>query len=317
MTPRVSIVIPTIRRAAGALAAARSALAQECDARFEIVLVDNDPAGGALEQLHHFADRANRHVTIVHEPRPGVASARNAGVRAAKGRFIAFLDDDEVAPDRWLAELLRVQSETKADVVFGPVSPRFAEPPRRHADFFHEAFSRDPHHAEGLIKVFYGCGSSLIRRTSLPSADPFPSGCNETGGEDAHLFHAMKGKGAKFAWAPSAYVWETPEPSRITLVYTLRRAFALGQRSARTAWADKRGRLAAIPASMISGLVQSLVYGAASLGGFLARTKSRAFAYRNFAEGLGKLLWFPGIKLRFYGAATLPKAERRELLATP
>jgi succinoglycan biosynthesis protein ExoM len=312
MTPRVSIVIPTIRRVAGALAA-RSALAQECDAQFEIVLVDNDPAGGALEQLHHFADRANRHVVIVHEPRPGVANARNAGVRASRGRFIAFLDDDEVAPDRWLAELLRVQSETKADVVFGPVSPRFAEPPRRHVDFFHDVFSRDPHHAEGLIKVFYGCGCSLIRRTALPSAEPFHAECNETGGEDAQLFHAMKGKGAKFAWAPSAYVWETPEPSRVTLAYTLKRAFALGQRPARTAWADKRKRFTTIPASMISGAFQSIVYAAASSGCFMARSKSRAYAYRSFAAGLGKLLWFPGIKLRFYGAAILPKAERREL----
>lgn len=312
MTVRVSIVIPTIRRVDGALAAARSALAQQCDADFEIVLVDNDPAGGALDQLYVFAGRANRHVAIVHEPRPGVANARNAGVRAAKGRFIAFLDDDEIAPVRWLSELLRVQSETKADAVFGPVSPRFAEPPRRHHDFFEHVFARDPHHAEGLIRSFYGCGCSLVRRSVLPSPMPFPAERNETGGEDLMMFEALQASGAKFAWAPSAYVWEEPDAARVTLAYALRKSFVRGQGAARKAWTARRNRLAVIPSSMAGGLAQSLFWGAASLGGFCLRTRSRAHAYRNFAEGLGKFLWFPSLRVRFYGAALLPKGERRQ-----
>lgn len=310
MTPRISIVIPTFRRPDRAVEAARSALAQECDAAFEIVLVDNDPAGAALPKLHAVADRARRHVTVVHEPRAGVANARNAGLRAARGVFIAFLDDDEIASERWLAELVRVQADTKADAVFGPVSTRLSTIPRRHVDFFHDFFARDPHHAEGLIKTFYGCGSSLVRRDALPSAEPFHVDRNETGGEDDLLFRAMQAKGARFAWAPSAYVWETPDPSCITLGYTLKRAFANGQGPAVRAWTGKRRRLGAVLYSMIVGLAQTLVLGPVALASFLARTERRAFAYRRFVEGLGRLFWFPVIRLRFYGAARLPKAER-------
>ena len=58
---------------------------------------------------------------------------------------------------------------------------------------------------------------------------------------------------------------------------------------------------------MSVGLAQTAVYGAAAFGSFLGKTPRRAFAYRKCVEGLGKLLWFPIIKPRFYGAAILPK----------
>jgi hypothetical protein len=60
---------------------------------------------------------------------------------------------------------------------------------------------------------------------------------------------------------------------------------------------------------MAVGAAQTIVYGAAAFGSYVARTRRRAFAYRKFVEGVGKLMWFPVIKPRFYGAAKLPKAK--------
>src|SRR6185436_1249486 len=204
MNPTVSIVIPTFRRPTAALEAVRSALAQDVPVFFEIVVVDSDPAGSALPDLHRLAAAASHPVTLVHEPRAGVANARNAGLAAAKGEFIAFLDDDEVAQDRWLAELLRVQAETNADVVFGPVNTRLVYRPDSHRDYFEDFFSRDPDHREGLIHAYYGCGCSLIRRAALPSAQPFSATRNEIGGEDDLLFQSMHVRGRSFAFAPTA-----------------------------------------------------------------------------------------------------------------
>ena len=305
MTPAVSIIIPTFRRPQRAVEAARSALAQTAG-DFEIILVDNDPEGAALAPLRALADPR---ITVIHEPRAGVANARNAGLRAARADLIAFLDDDEIAPQGWLSELLRVQSACKADVVFGPVRTRLASPPRDHDAYFNAFFARDPGHAEGIINVFYGCGCSLIRRSALPSPQPFSPERNEIGGEDDLLFQGLEAEGAVFAWAPNAWVWETPEPSRVTLTYTLRRAFAYGQGPATKAWTGPKRDFTAIAFWMTVGLAQSVVYGAAALGSFLAKTNRRAFAYRKCVEGLGKLLWFPFIKPRFYGAAKLPKAK--------
>ncbi len=307
MTPAVSIIIPTFRRPERAIEAARSALAQVCDATFEVVLVDNDPAGSALAPLRALNDYR---VAVVHEPRAGVANARNAGLRAAKGGTIAFLDDDELAPAGWLAELMRVQAAHGADVVFGPVRTKLVTRPRDHEAFFEAFFARAPEHAEGKIGTFYGCGCSLIRRAALPAAEPFSTERNEIGGEDDLLFQTMQAGGASFAWAPNAFVWETPEPSRVTLAYTLRRAFAYGQGPATKAWTGPKRDLSAIAFWMAIGAGQMVVYGVVAGGCFLGKTSGRAFAYRRFVEGVGKLLWFPVIKQRFYGASKLTRVER-------
>lgn len=309
MTPVVSIIIPTFQRPERALEAARSALAQVCDAAFEVVLIDNDPAGSALASLRTLDDAR---VKIVHEPRAGVANARNAGLRASSGGIIAFLDDDEIAPSTWLAELMRVQAAHRADVVFGPVRTKLAAKPRDHEDYFEDFFARDADHAEGIIRIFYGCGCSLVRRAALPSAEPFSAERNEIGGEDDLLFQAMEAARARFAWAPNGFVWETPETSRVTLAYTLRRAFAYGQGPATKAWTGPKRDLGKIVYWMAVGAGQTVVYGAAALGSFLGRTKRRAFAYRRFIEGVGKVLWFPIIKPRFYGAAKLKQSERAD-----
>jgi glycosyltransferase involved in cell wall biosynthesis len=307
MPPHVSIVIPTFRRPEQAVEAARSALEQDYAGAFEIVLVDNDPGGSALDLLGAVRADAKHSVAIVYEPRAGVANARNAGVRAASGKFIAFLDDDEVAQPRWLSELMRVQAATRADVVFGPVNTKLAPTHKRHRDFFEDFFSRDPDHEEGLIRTYYGCGCSLIRREALPSDSPFSAERNEIGGEDDLLFETLKAKKARFAWAPTAYVFETPDPTRLTLKYTLRRAFALGQGPVARAWRSRPRKSKAVAWRMLVGFGQAIVYGTASLVCFAAKTQRRAVAYRRLAEALGKLFWFPSLKQRFYGASRLPK----------
>ncbi len=312
MTPAASIILPTFRRPERAVEAARSALAQACDVTFEVVLVDNDPEGSALGRLREIADPR---IVIVHEPDAGVANARNAGLRVARGGLIAFLDDDEIAPAAWLAELLRVQRDHDADVVFGPVRTRLSCAPRDHHAYFEDFFARTPRHAEGPITLFYGCGCSLLRRAALPSSQPFSMTRNEIGGEDDLLFQGMEASGAIFAWAPNAFVWETPEPSRVTLAYTLRRAFAYGQGPATKAWSGPKRDLTAIAFWMAVGAVQTVVYGAAAVGVFVGKTPRRAFVYRKFVEGVGKLLWFPFIKPRFYGASRLRKSRPMQLPA--
>jgi len=302
--PRVTIMVPTQRRISGLGVAARSLYRQVgvAFADLELVIVDNDQVDSARAAATALAAEAPFPVHYVHEPRPGVAYARNAGMARAGGELIAFLDDDEEAPAEWLSALLAAQARFDADVVFGPVRARAPAAVIEHRDYLQRFFSRLGPAEAGIIDHYYGCGDSLLRRAALPDpVAPFSMLRNEIGGEDDMLFGQMRIAGARFAWEPAAWVWEDPVADRLSLDYTIRRAFAYGQGpSAHCAAASPPDRLG-IARWMAVGLVQAALFGAVAAGKWLTRAADRAEWLDRAARGLGKTLWWGPFKIQFYG----------------
>ena len=301
---RVTIMIPTQRRLGGLAVAARSVLAQSGvdHSELELVIVDNDQVPSAKDVARDLAAEAPFPVHYVHEPRAGVANARNAGMARASGQFVAFLDDDEEAPAGWLAALLAAQEAYAADVVFGPVRARAPDSVTSHRDYLERFFSRIGPEQAGVIDHYYGCGDSLLKRSSLPDpVAPFAAERNHIGGEDDMLFGHMRAGGAVFAWEPAAWVWEDPVPDRLTLDYTIRRAFAYGQGpSAHCAAAVPPDR-AGVARWMAVGVVQAALFGAVAGFKWLIRAGDRAEWLDRAARGLGKTLWWGPFKIHFYG----------------
>ncbi|WP_162917106.1 glycosyltransferase family 2 protein [Dongia deserti] len=89
--PRVTILIPVFNRAAMAIEAVESCLAQDCKA-LEILVVDD----GSTDDLAGALARFGGAVRLHRQPNGGVSSARNAGIRLATGDFIHFLDSDNL-----------------------------------------------------------------------------------------------------------------------------------------------------------------------------------------------------------------------------
>ncbi len=306
MAARISIIIPTQRRPEPLALAARSALAQVGVDRSEIelVVVDNDTVPSALPVVERLRAETDVPIVYVHEARPGVAHARNAGMAASSGALIAFLDDDEEAPNGWLAALLATQTRHDADVVFGPVRARVPETVR-HRAYLARFFSRFGPEAEGPMPGYFGCGNSLVRRSSLPDpVAPFALERNHIGGEDDLLFGHMQAAGARFAWAPEAWVHEDPAPSRLTLKYTLLRAFAYGQGPTEHCASSVPPDRVGVVKWMTIGVGQSVVYGAVAAVAWIVRAPDRAQRLDRAARGLGKTLWFGPFKLSFYGQTT-------------
>ena len=300
----VSVIIPTQRRPGGLAVAVRSVLAQtDVDlAALEIVVVDNDQVDSARQTVEGLAAGAVCPVLYVHEPAAGVANARNAGLARASGPLIAFLDDDEEAPAGWLAALLAAQVRYDADVVFGPVRARAPQGVTAHRDYLERFFSRLGPAQAGVIDHYFGCGDSLLRRSALPDpVAPFAVERNQIGGEDDMLFGQMQAAGATFAWEPAAWVWEDPVPERLTLDYTIARAFAYGQGpSAHCAAASPPDRLG-VARWMTIGLGQAAVFGAVAGIKWLTGSADRADWLDRAARGLGKALWWGPFKIQFYG----------------
>jgi len=299
----VSIVIPTQRRPAPLTEALGSAIAQILgDITAEIVVVDNDAAGSARALVQRMGRGATLPVRYVHAPEPGVAHARNVGVTAARGEFIAFLDDDEVASPSWLTELLAVQRQFDADVTFGPVRARLPEGLNRYPDYFGCFFSRVGPDEACTIMEGPGCGNSLVRKESMPHpTEPFARKRDGIGGEDDLLFATMKAAGGRFAWAPKAWVWEVPEPSRVRLGYTLRRSFTYGQGPSAAAYVAGPKRWALVPVWMGIGALQVVLYGGRAVIDAGMRSPDLAYTLDRVAHGFGKMLWFKPFHIRFYG----------------
>lgn len=91
MKPLVSVVIAAYNSGAWLIEAVESALAQTWPRR-EVIVVDD----GSTVDLWALLEPYKSAVTHIRQENAGAGAARNTGVRAASGDFIAFLDHDDV-----------------------------------------------------------------------------------------------------------------------------------------------------------------------------------------------------------------------------
>ena len=298
----VAVLIPTLRRPESLARALRSLVAQvDGGALIEaVVVVDNSPEASAEAVARAF--EAELPVVYVHEPKPGVATARNSGLARIGAPYVAFLDDDQEAPPHWLSALTRTHKALGADVTFGPCrgvasgGPAWAKP---YLDAF---FSRTGPDRSGLTDARHGCGDAMMSRaTALAGPAPFDTAYDQVGGEDDRLFQRLDREGRRFAWCAEAWVYEHAPEARCRISYVLRRAFSYGQTPATDA-AHVRD-WAGVARWMAVGAAQSLVYGAAAAALCLVGSPRRLAMTDKAVRGLGKVVWW--VTPKFYGRAAL------------
>lgn len=101
MAPLVSVVLPTYNRWPMVAEAVESVL-QQSFRGFELIVVDDGSQDGTLERLQDYG----KSLTVISRSRRGVASARNLGLSWSSGKYVAFLDSD----DLWRPAKLEVQT---------------------------------------------------------------------------------------------------------------------------------------------------------------------------------------------------------------
>lgn len=115
-SPQVSVIIPVYNGGRYIAGTVRSVLAQT-DQRFEIIAVNDgstDNSAGILAGLkEQFPDK----LTVLTVENGGVSRARNAGVRVARGEFLAFIDQDDLWTPEKLARQIALHGRSPAPVV--------------------------------------------------------------------------------------------------------------------------------------------------------------------------------------------------------
>jgi glycosyltransferase involved in cell wall biosynthesis len=99
-TPQVSVIMPVRNRVGVVSDAIRSVLAQTTP-NWALIVVDDGSDDGTIEVLEEFVALDSR-ISLIRQQPSGVCAARNAGLHAAGGDYVAFLDSDNV----WVPEFL-------------------------------------------------------------------------------------------------------------------------------------------------------------------------------------------------------------------
>lgn len=291
---KLTVAVPTYRRPGMLGDCIESLLPQLCEG-VEILVVDNDPAASAREQIGAYVHPQLRYI---HESRPGVVWARNRAVAESAGDYLAFIDDDEIAGRDWIAALLR-HVEMGVAASFGRVVPRFLSPiePGLEA-LLEDLYTRDlcrPADADISGRWSYvGTGNSLFAKaTCFPEPDPFSAHLNATGGEDVWLVKSLVERGLVMRWNPAAVVEEQVAADRATLAYARSRRLSQGQqRVILVRGAGGAKGWARTGLWMGIGAAQYALHGGRALALRAAgKPRWRAEAVRA-SGGLGKILWW-------------------------
>ncbi|MBF8187636.1 glycosyltransferase family 2 protein [Nonomuraea sp. K274] len=119
MIPLLSIVVPFYNVEPYITECLKSLAAQSLD-DLEVILVDDGSEDGSRRVAEDFVARDRRFV-LIEQRNQGPGPARNAGVRQARGTYLAFADSDDVVPPRAYESLVSKLAETGSDLACGAV----------------------------------------------------------------------------------------------------------------------------------------------------------------------------------------------------
>jgi succinoglycan biosynthesis protein ExoO len=114
--PQVSIIVPALNAQAYIGTALESALSQTCS-EIEVIAVDDGSSDGTADEMRRFAALDSRLRLIRHSSTRGVSAARNTGIAAAQGKWLAPLDADDAFALNRIEYLLKAVDETTADLI--------------------------------------------------------------------------------------------------------------------------------------------------------------------------------------------------------
>ena len=161
MIPAYSIVIPVYNAEKYLDGCIRSVLSQSSGAAYEIILVDDGSSDGSAQICDRYADQLPC-VKVIHQENQGVSAARNAGIRAAGGAYLLFLDGD----DEWDENLLHTLDS------FLPLQPDIIE-------FGYLKFGDGENHAPVLpaVKAEGSTGMAYFDAHEKAASMPIASSC--------------------------------------------------------------------------------------------------------------------------------------------
>jgi glycosyltransferase involved in cell wall biosynthesis len=112
--PQISVIVPVYNVQDYLEECIESILRQDFH-DFELILVDDGSTDNSGKICDTYLDRTN--VNVIHKENGGLSDARNAGISAAKGKYITFIDSDDIVWNKYLSVLHNAALAYDADIV--------------------------------------------------------------------------------------------------------------------------------------------------------------------------------------------------------
>jgi cellulose synthase/poly-beta-1,6-N-acetylglucosamine synthase-like glycosyltransferase len=182
---------------------------------------------------------ADHGVRYLHEPRPGVSNARNTGLAAARGEYVALVDDDMEVDRWWLHNLVAELADGRTDCATSLVLPARLDTAAQ------RAFEQLKGFGQGTVRRVYGpepglddpasafapgrlgpASASMWRRSALLGIGGFEPllgvGSPSRGGEDLYALLRLARAGGTVVYTPHAVTWHEHRTEWADLRHQLR-----------------------------------------------------------------------------------------------
>lgn len=201
--------------------------------QWEVLIVDNNSKDHTHEVIESFIRRFPGRFRYLFEPRQGKSNALNSGIRSAKGKILAFVDDDVIVSPMWLDNLTAAFDQGNIGGVGGRVLLQEAVVAPKWLPL------KGPLSLAGMLTIFdlgevrheltippFGANMAFPRvifeRYGVFRTDMGPAPGSEIRNEDTEFGRRLMDGGEKLWYEPSAIVWHEVPENRLKKEYFLR-----------------------------------------------------------------------------------------------
>ncbi|MBC5810265.1 MAG: glycosyltransferase [Candidatus Eremiobacteraeota bacterium] len=272
---KLSVVIATRDRAAFLTRALDSLAGQRDAPAFETIVADNGSSDGTAALLEERSRAPAFPLRSVYVGAPNRGAARNAGIAAARGEIVVFVDDDVVLSERFLAAHAAAHPQGSRLAVSGPILnvPSYDDRPAPRPFNY--------------VNTFLCTCNASVRRTDLERAGGFDERFHLYGWEDTELGLRLRASGVRRAFAWDAFLYHIKPPEAETLDAVLMKTVERAQMASRLLQKDSGMRTKLATGAYALNLWRSRILpppGLAPLYGRLARDERLPGALRALAR---------------------------------
>ena len=232
----VTIIVCTYNRASLLEKTLQALLAQKTNAEYEIVVIDNNSTDRTKEAVKKVAHNAEIPVRYYIEKEQGISSARNRGAQEARGEYIAYIDDDAIASENWLREIINSfeNTEPKPACCVGKVELQWEQGRSKWFPQEHETLLGQ--YDFGNTLKFLGPDDYLVtmnvafQKESFLKIGEFRTYLGRKGncllsGEDNNMYQRFYSAGALIYYNPNQLIYHLVPKERQTLCWLTKRMF--------------------------------------------------------------------------------------------